>query len=125
MKYFEPIFDFYQSGNKIQRNEYLDLDFFLDELEFFKVTTRFKYGPIGKFLIFFIFQMTETIISKSSMDEKIPEDRNYSKTNIFTKLLFLLKNNNSEKIKKWKNKINHFVDAQDRFDQGSSDADGH
>ena len=37
LKYFEPIFDFYQSGNKIQRNEYLDLDFFLDELEFFKV----------------------------------------------------------------------------------------
>ena len=68
--------------------------------------------------------MTETIISKSSIDEKIPEDRNYSKTNIFTKLLFLLKNNNSEKIKKWKNKINHFVDAQARFDQGSSYADG-
>ena len=38
LKYFEPIFDFYQSGNKIQRNEYLDLDFFLDELEFFKVS---------------------------------------------------------------------------------------
>ena len=59
--------------------------------------------------------MTETIISKSCTSEEIPEDRNYSKYIFFTKLLFLCKNNNSEKIKKWKNKISHFVDAQDRF----------
>ena len=62
------------------------------------------------------FQMTETIISKSCTSEEIPEDRNYSKYNFFTKLLFICKNNNSEKIEKWKNKISHFVDAQDRFD---------
>ena len=59
--------------------------------------------------------MTETIIPKCSIDEHIPEDRNYSKYNVFTKLLFFLKSNNSEKLKKWKNKINHFVDAQERF----------
>ena len=60
-------------------------------------------------------KMTETIIPKCSIDEHIPEDRNYSKYNVFTKLLFFLKSNNSEKLKKWKNKINHFVDAQERF----------
>ena len=35
--YFEPIFDFYQTGNRIQRSEYLSLDSFLDELDFFMV----------------------------------------------------------------------------------------
>ena len=59
--------------------------------------------------------MTETIVPKCSIDEDIPEDRNYSKYNVFTKLLFYIKSNNSEKLKKWKNKINHFVDAQKRF----------
>ena len=59
--------------------------------------------------------MTETIIPKCSIDEHIPEDRNYSKYNVLSKLLFLFKSNNSEKLKKWKNKINHFVDAQERF----------
>ena len=58
--------------------------------------------------------MTETIIPKCSIDEHIPEDRNYSKYNVLSKLLFLFKSNNSEKLKKWKNKINHFVDAQER-----------
>jgi len=37
--YFQPIFDFYQTGNKIQRPEHLDLDSFLDELIFYEMTT--------------------------------------------------------------------------------------
>ena len=32
-----PILEFYISGNRIQRNEFLDLDEFLDELKFFEM----------------------------------------------------------------------------------------
>jgi len=45
--------------------------------------------------------MTETIIPKCSIDEDIPEDRDYSKNNVFTKL-FLHKSNNFEKYRSGK-----------------------
>ena len=38
----EPIIDFYRTGNNIQRNEYLDLESFVDEIMFFEVCTFAK-----------------------------------------------------------------------------------
>ena len=38
--YFQPIFDFYQSGNPIQRTEHHDLHSFVDELIFFQIDTH-------------------------------------------------------------------------------------
>ena len=38
----EPIIDFFRTGNNIQRNEYLDLESFVDEIMFFEVRTVVK-----------------------------------------------------------------------------------
>ena len=36
-RYVVPILEFYITGNKLQRNEFLDLESFLDEIEFFEM----------------------------------------------------------------------------------------
>jgi hypothetical protein len=36
-RYVVPILEFYITGNKLQRNEFLDLEGFLDEIEFFEM----------------------------------------------------------------------------------------
>ena len=38
--YFTPIFEFYISGNKIQRTEYHDVESFIDEILFYKLETH-------------------------------------------------------------------------------------